>query len=241
MAELAGVSVRTLRHYHQVGVLPEPSRGSNGYRSYELAHVARLLRIRTLADLGVPLEQMPGLLDSPTAESSPDVLAELSNQLEQRIARLEAQRRRIDELRSTHARPDLSPTLVSFLESVGVPVASDLEEDASVLLARLFEAGGSADELQDLAAVLHQMVEHEHYADFAERFESLDPDASSADSAALADLFTTTFGPALSQVVDTVMGGRLRRLRAQDVPAVEVDPRLNDAQAEVLRRIGESL
>jgi hypothetical protein len=37
------------------------------------------------------------------------------------------------------------------------------------------------------------------------------------------------------------MDDRLRRLRAQDVPAVELDPRLNPAQAEVLRLIGEHL
>ena len=51
----------------------------------------------------------------------------------------------------------------------------------------------------------------------------------------------TAFGAALTGVVDSSMGGRLRRLRAQDVPAVETDPRLNDAQAEVLRLLGESL
>ncbi|MEV4016841.1 MerR family DNA-binding transcriptional regulator [Nonomuraea angiospora] len=33
LAELAGVTVRTLRHYHQIGLLPEPRRASGGYRN----------------------------------------------------------------------------------------------------------------------------------------------------------------------------------------------------------------
>ncbi len=49
LARMAGVSVRTLRHYHAIGLLPEPPRGDNGYRDYEPTHLLRLLRIRQLA------------------------------------------------------------------------------------------------------------------------------------------------------------------------------------------------
>ena len=45
VAKLAGVTVRTLRHYHQLGLLPEPPRQANGYRDYSPADVARVLRI----------------------------------------------------------------------------------------------------------------------------------------------------------------------------------------------------
>lgn len=241
VAELAGVSVRTLRHYHQVGVLPEPERGSNGYRSYELAHVARLLRIRTLAELGIPLERMPALLDDPVDSSSDELLTELAEQLEQRIARLQSQLRRVAELRTTRARPDLTPILVEFLEAVGATELSDLEQDASILVARLFEADGSPDDLRDLATVLRGVHEDPRYADFVDRLERLAPDAPDDEVREIAEDFIAAFGPALTQVVDSSMGGRLRKLRTQDVPAVEVDPRLNDAQAEVLRLFGEAL
>jgi len=241
VAELVGVSVRTLRHYHQVGILPEPSRGSNGYRSYELSHVARLLRIRTLAELGVPLEQMPDLLDSPGTGTNDELLAELSQQLEQRIARLQDQLRRVDELRTTRARPDLTPLLVSFLDDVGGPVPTDLEQDASILLARLFEAGGAPEELRQLATVLRDVQQDPRYVEFDERFASLPADAPAPAVEDLAAFFTAAFGAALARVADTAMGGRLRTLREQDVPAVEGDPRLNPAQAEVLRLIGETL
>lgn len=241
VAELAGVSVRTLRHYHQVGVLPEPERGSNGYRSYELAHVARLLRIRTLAELGIPLERMPALLDDPVDSSSEELLAELAEQLEVRIAHLQGQLRRVTELRTTRARPDLTPVLVEFLEAVGGVEPSELEQDASILVARLFEADGSPDDLRNLATVLRGVHEDPQYADFAARFERLAPDALDDEVREVAASFVSAFGPALTQVVNSTMGGRLRQLRTQDVPAVEVDPRLNDAQAEVLRLIGETI
>lgn len=35
-AALVGVSTRTVRHYHHLGLLPEPARLSNGYRDYRL-------------------------------------------------------------------------------------------------------------------------------------------------------------------------------------------------------------
>ncbi|HJF65313.1 MAG TPA: MerR family DNA-binding transcriptional regulator [Slackia equolifaciens] len=41
VAEFAGVTVRTLRHYHQLGILPEPPRSANGYREYGAVDVAR--------------------------------------------------------------------------------------------------------------------------------------------------------------------------------------------------------
>ncbi|GAA1934274.1 MerR family transcriptional regulator [Nocardioides hwasunensis] len=244
VAELAGVSVRTLRHYHQVGVLPEPGRGTNGYRTYELSHVARLLRIRTLAELGVPLERMAAVLDDPADTASAGLLADLETQLRERIAHLEGQLRRVSELRTSRARPDLTPALAEFLEAVGGVEESglaDLEHDASVLLARLYEAGGTPEDLHELAAVLNDVRSRGEYDDFAARFEALPSDASEADVREVAGAFVAAFGPSLTQHADTAMGGRLRRLREQDVPAVDLDRRLNDAQAAVLRLIGDTL
>ena len=48
VAKLAGVTVRTLRHYHQLGLLSEPPRRANGYRDYSPADVARVLRTISL-------------------------------------------------------------------------------------------------------------------------------------------------------------------------------------------------
>ncbi len=63
LAELAGTTVRTVRHYHRTGLLPVPEvRG--GRRDYDLRHVARLILIRWLAQAGVPLAKVAGMLDA---------------------------------------------------------------------------------------------------------------------------------------------------------------------------------
>ncbi|WP_147942349.1 MerR family transcriptional regulator [Microbispora sp. CSR-4] len=48
LAALAGVSTRTVRHYHHQGVLLQPPRRVNGYREYGLRDTLRLARARRL-------------------------------------------------------------------------------------------------------------------------------------------------------------------------------------------------
>ncbi|WP_433123791.1 MerR family transcriptional regulator [Arthrobacter koreensis] len=54
LAERAGISGRTLRHYHQIGLLDPDRVGSNGYRYYGLDAVSRLQRILLLRETGMP-------------------------------------------------------------------------------------------------------------------------------------------------------------------------------------------
>jgi DNA-binding transcriptional MerR regulator len=69
VAELAGVSTRTIRHYHRIGLLPDPGRETNGYRTYELRDVVRLLRVRRMVALGLSLDEVAdALADSEGAE-----------------------------------------------------------------------------------------------------------------------------------------------------------------------------
>lgn len=58
IAELAGTSLRAVRHHHEVGLLPDPARRSNGYKQYGVAHMVRLLRIKRLVDLGFSLTRI---------------------------------------------------------------------------------------------------------------------------------------------------------------------------------------
>lgn len=62
LAAYAGVTVRTVRHYHAKGLLPEPDRDHSGYRRYDAAAVTELVRIRTLSAAGVPLSRVRELL-----------------------------------------------------------------------------------------------------------------------------------------------------------------------------------
>lgn len=64
VAEAAGVTQRTVRYYHRLGLLPEPDRRANGYRDYPVDDVVRLLRIRWLAESGVPLGSVAAVLEA---------------------------------------------------------------------------------------------------------------------------------------------------------------------------------
>jgi len=61
LARYAGVSTKTIRVYHAKGLLPEPSRDSSGYRRYSAQHAIDLIKIRTLAEAGVPLGRIGDL------------------------------------------------------------------------------------------------------------------------------------------------------------------------------------
>ncbi|QOR70801.1 MerR family transcriptional regulator [Ruania alkalisoli] len=90
LAELAGVTSRTVRHYHQIGLLPEPERRINGYREYSVLDATRLLRIRHLVGLGLGLDRIRGLLDLP-GSGIEDELAGLEEALRDQIATLTRQ------------------------------------------------------------------------------------------------------------------------------------------------------
>ena len=66
IAELTGTTVRTVRYYHSLGLLPVPGE-CGGWRDYDLGHVARLSRIRWLVQAGVSLETLKRVLDEPEA------------------------------------------------------------------------------------------------------------------------------------------------------------------------------
>lgn len=70
LAKLAGVTVRTLRHYRTIGLLPDPPRDENGYCSYGIEDLVRVLRIKRLASLGFSLDDIKGMLDDMDAVTS---------------------------------------------------------------------------------------------------------------------------------------------------------------------------
>ncbi|MFA1540389.1 MerR family transcriptional regulator [Actinomadura monticuli] len=119
LAELAGTTVRAIRYYHRIDLLPVPP-VRDGCRDYDLVHVARLARIRWLTQAGVPLSRIAGILRSPdgpglgSADAVRDsvlvdlraTLAALDDQLEQ----LRVQRDRVSRLVASVEHDDhLSP------------------------------------------------------------------------------------------------------------------------------------
>jgi DNA-binding transcriptional MerR regulator len=97
LAAHAGVTVRAVRHYHQRGLLAEPERDASGYRRYGAQAVIDLIRIKTLADAGVPLARIQELLSADPAEFT-GAIAEIDEALKQKIRELTQHRHRIAEL-----------------------------------------------------------------------------------------------------------------------------------------------
>src|SRR5690606_19326411 len=64
LAQLAGVSTRTLRYYDEIDILKPARINSSGYRIYSQAEVDRLQQIMFYRELGLPLEQIKAIVTS---------------------------------------------------------------------------------------------------------------------------------------------------------------------------------
>lgn len=65
VADLAGVSVRTLHHYDEIGLLTPESVTTAGYRLYSERELERLQQILFFKEIGFPLQEIKTILDSP--------------------------------------------------------------------------------------------------------------------------------------------------------------------------------
>src|SRR5262245_52159394 len=99
LATYAGVTVRTVRHYHAKGLLPEPARDLSGYRRYDAAAVVDLIRIRTLADAGVPLSRVEELLTAEEDEFNA-AIDDIGRRLGAEIRERQRHRKRVAQLAS---------------------------------------------------------------------------------------------------------------------------------------------
>ena len=148
IADLAGTTPRAVRHYHRLGLLSVPPTVRGG-REYGVEHLARLLRIRWLADGGLSLRQVAEILASDPASDEPPVSpAEARRRRvlhDLRAARgtIEAQRRSLDEqaqrvdelIARVEAGQALAPVpvaLTRFYDAIEARVRA-LEEDPEIL------------------------------------------------------------------------------------------------------------
>ena len=105
LAERTELSLRTLRHYDEIGLLEPTGRSGGGFRLYTEGDYQRLMLIRRMKPLGYSLEQMGDLLRALEATQSEhsseaeamQLLAEFLADAEQRRAKLEKQLAAADE------------------------------------------------------------------------------------------------------------------------------------------------
>lgn len=177
-ADLAGVTVRTLRYYHQREVLPEPPRQQNGYHSYGMVDVARVLRIKRMASLGLSLDQIKAILSSETEQNEADTVAilnELDSELSYQIEQLEARRHIIAQLKaeaSSGANPviDASPRIGSHLAQLKQHGSNELftQMELAQLMLLDEQAGG-----QDALAATMKLYDMFDQSDFMDKYVSI--------------------------------------------------------------------
>lgn len=119
LARQTGLTVRTLHHYDEIGLLSPAHRSAAGHRRYTVEDIARLQQIRSLRQLGFSLEEIQACLDG--ADFSPLHIVELHlAQLREQIAVQEKLRERLgliaENLRASEAIS--GDTLIQTIEGI---------------------------------------------------------------------------------------------------------------------------
>ena len=97
LAKLAGVSVRTLHHYDQIGLLrPEDRNPGNDYRCYGREDLLRLQQILFFRELDIPLQQIKQILEDPGTDRLA-LLRQHHHNLDLRIRQLQTLQTHIGE------------------------------------------------------------------------------------------------------------------------------------------------
>ena len=220
LAQLAGTTVKTIRHYHAIGLQEEPARAGNGYKQYGTAHLVRLLQIARLRELGMPLADIAELETS--GETFTQTLQALDARLAESISRSEALRAEIAELLRHHAGADAPAGFASVADGL-----TPADKAIVMISERLFDEQGRED-LREIAA------EHQEADD---AFNTLPADAGEEQIDAVA----SDLAPVLRTIHEEHPGtkhpplGPERRSSLPDLTEAVADL-YNPAQVEVLRR-----
>ena len=112
LARRTGLTVRTLHHYDEIGLLSPADRSEGGHRVYDEDDVRRLYRIVSLRSLGFPLEAIAAALD----EDGFDPRTAVEDHLARLEAQMEQQRRLQERLRQLLERLDTDDFLTTIEE-----------------------------------------------------------------------------------------------------------------------------
>ncbi|WP_435241066.1 MerR family transcriptional regulator [Streptomyces cucumeris] len=130
LAAVAGVTTRTVRHYHHLGLLPEPRRRANGYRVYGLRDAIALARVRRLAELGLGLDEVRDVIADDAGRELHEVLAELDADLARQEEVLRERRTRL-------------AGLLRQAEDGGLPAEGPVSEGLAALFGEMARASAA--------------------------------------------------------------------------------------------------
>lgn len=171
LAELAGTTVNTVRHYHRLGLLEVPERRFNGYKQYGVAELVCLLRIRRLAELGVPLSQIAERTAG--GNLSPESLQTVDDELAGRIEQLQQARADIAAILQGSAPADAPRGFEAVASRL-----SDADSSMIHMYTKLYD--------QETLADLARMVENDDVA-VEQEFNVLELDADEATRQRIAE------------------------------------------------------
>ncbi|ATO12458.1 MerR family transcriptional regulator [Micromonospora sp. WMMA2032] len=226
IAQLAGTTLRAVRHYHDIGLLTEPPRRTNGYKQYGVAHLVRILRIRRLTELGFSLSQIATMQD--TDDQPVEALRTLDAELAATIERLQRARLELGVILRQPTPAELPPGVVTPDVVSTMPPA---DRSFVVVLTRIL----GADTMRAWGDMLRKPVTDP----VAERFDTLPADADAQARAAVArDLapYVRTLLAENPGVRITNAGTRYSARYVEQAVGKALAELYNPAQLDVLRR-----
>ncbi|MGW7351006.1 MerR family transcriptional regulator [Streptomyces sp. NPDC054784] len=190
-AAFAGSTPRAIRHYHAIGLLPEPERGSDGRRRYGYEDMIRLLWLRRMADAGIALDDIRAAFTTDTTDTDTDtdtdaagtdggepmagVLERLEENLAEQEAELGRQRAAVRRMRTEGSRMGLLSDFVTD-RLTGLPEGSLRRTDLDTLLVteRIFGPLGAAVQATRFIALARHPALRERSDRVEEAEEALD-------------------------------------------------------------------
>ncbi|ROR00364.1 DNA-binding transcriptional MerR regulator [Streptomyces sp. 2132.2] len=168
-AAFAGTTPRAIRHYHQIGLLPEPGRGGDGRRRYGYDDMIRLLWIRKMSEAGISLDDMRAAFDE--ARDVEDVLERLEETLAAQEAEIKRQLAAVRRLRVVGSPLGLlSPLVTNRLSHLPPDALRPSDLDALLVTERIFGPLGAAVQ----ASVFIAMATHPDLRAEADRLDAAD-------------------------------------------------------------------
>ncbi|MEU4361388.1 MerR family DNA-binding transcriptional regulator [Promicromonospora sp. NPDC023987] len=152
-AAFVGTTPRAIRHYHEIGLLPEPERGGDDRRRYGYEDMIRLLWIRKMADAGIALDDIrAAFADTASAGADGDGDGEIAGILERveetlvaQEAELQRQRTAVQRMRTEGSRMGLlSDFVTSRLKSLPEGSLRQADLDNMLVIERIFGPLGAA-------------------------------------------------------------------------------------------------
>ncbi|MEO9322172.1 MerR family transcriptional regulator [Nocardioides sp. C4-1] len=226
LADLAGTSLRAVRHYHAVGLLDVPERGPNGWKRYRLEHLARLREIVRLRELGLSIAKIDELVHGGSLTAA---LARLDEQLDESLRRLQELRAEV----ATLARAGVhSAALPLGLHGIDLDALSTADHSFLVLAGCLLDRA-SLDAFVDLLRAA--------YAEPAlVAFDALPAEADEGTRSALVEAMvepTRRVRAAYPTLEELAERGSTNPARALKLMRAALDEQNNAAQRDVLRRL----